>query len=179
MSERVKDICIEIAAWIGAACFYGGIAFLLYGCKSIEYVPVETVRTERVEAHDTVEIGNSTARSDSTTTETKTLLQKVDSAYLALLGIVNAPKEAWLLQTTTTTKQKTTEQEYHQDKRRQSSDSVRTKVIQVPYPVERKLTKWETFCLDYGKVMTGCTIALLATFIFLVIRWFTGRKRST
>lgn len=148
----------------------------LCSCKT-KYVPVETVRTERVEVHDTVEIANSTARSDSTTTETKTLLQKVDSAYLALLGIVNAPKEAWLLQTSTTTKQKTTEQEYHQDKRRQSSDSVRTEVIEVPYPVERELNKWEQFCLDYGKVMVGCTVVMVVLLLFIVVRWINGRKR--
>lgn len=148
----------------------------LCSCKT-KYVPVETVRTERVEVHDTVEIANSTARSDSTTTETKTLLQKVDSAYLALLGIVNAPKEAWLLQTSTTTKQKTTEQEYHQEKRRQSSDSVRTEVIEVPYPVERELNKWEQFCLDYGKVMVGCTVVMVVLLLFIVVRWINGRKR--
>lgn len=148
----------------------------LCSCKT-KYVPVETVRTERVEVHDTVTIADSTARSDSTTTETKTLLQKVDSAYLALLGIVNAPKEAWLLQTSTTTKQKTTEQEYHQDKRRQSSDSVRTEVIEVPYPVERELNKWEQFCLDYGKVMVGCSVVLVVLLLFIVVRWINGRKR--
>lgn len=148
----------------------------LCSCKT-KYVPVETVRTERVEVHDTVEIANSTARIDSTTTETKTLLQKVDSAYLALLGIVNAPKEAWLLKTSTTTKQKTTEQEYHQDKRRQSSDSVRTEVIEVPYPVERELNKWEQFCLDYGKVMVGCTVVMVVLLLFIVVRWINGRKR--
>ena len=148
----------------------------LCSCKT-KYVPVETVRTERVEVHDTVEIANSTARSDSTATETKTLLQKVDSAYLALLGIVNAPNEAWLLQTSTTTKQKTTEQEYHQDKRRQSSDCVRTEVTEVPYPVERELNKWEQFCLDYGKVMVGCTVVMVVLLLFIVVRWINGRKR--
>lgn len=150
---------------------------LLCSCKT-KYVPVETVRTERVEVHDTVTIADSTARSDSTTRETKMLLQKVDSAYLALMGIVNAPKEAWLLQTSTTTKQKTTEQEYHQDKRRQSSDSGRTEVIEVPYPVERELSKWEQFCLDYGKVMLGCTVVMVALLLFIIVRWINGRKRK-
>lgn len=151
--------------------------WLLCSCKT-KYVPVETVRTERVEVHDTVTIADSTARSDSTTTETKTLLQKVDSAYLALLGIVNAPKEAWLLQTSTTTKQNTTQQEYHQHKRRQSSDSVRTEVIEVPYPVERELNKWEQFCLDYGKVMVGCTVVMVVLLLFVVVRWINGKRKA-
>lgn len=151
--------------------------FSLIGC-STQYVPVETVRTERVEVHDTVTIVDSTAHSDSTATETKMLLQKVDSGYLALLGIINAPKEAWLLQTEKTTKQKITEKEYHEDKQKQSSDSVRTEVIEVPYPVERKLNKWESFCIDYGKVMVGTTLAVVAILLFLIARWLTKRRRK-
>jgi hypothetical protein len=149
MSKRVKDICIEIAAWIGAACFYGGIAFLLYGCKSIEYVPVETVRTERVTVHDSVYIEN-------TIHDSVTIHTKGDTVFI----------EHW-------------SDRWRDRWRDRWHDSIRVDSIQVPYPVERKLTKWETFCLDYGKVMTGCTIVLFVTFIFLVIRWFTGRKRST
>lgn len=171
MSKRVKDICIEIAAWIVAACFYGGIAFLLYGCKSEEYIPVETVRIERVTVHDTIK------QSDSVKTQTNTIIREArpeDSVMIAQLGIKLKRNERLLILL-----QK--ELQEHKSNRQEShtKDSVRVDSVHVPVPVERKLTKWETFCLDYGKVMTGCTIALLAMFIFLIIRWFTGRKRST
>lgn len=39
----------------------------------------------------------------------------------------------------------------------------------IPYPVEieKPLTKWETFCIDYGKIMLGATVVCI---IFIVIK---------
>lgn len=34
MKERVENILIEVVAWIGALLLYGGVALLLFGCKS-------------------------------------------------------------------------------------------------------------------------------------------------
>jgi hypothetical protein len=78
---------------------------LLAGCKTIKYVPVETVKTEYV-------------------TKTDTLIQK--------------------------------------------------DTIAVPYPVEKPLTTWQRFCLDYGKVTTGATIALI---LLLALRIFRNGKK--
>lgn len=148
----------------------------LCSCRSIQYLPVETVKTERVEVHDTVTVSDSTAHNDSTATHTKMLLQKVDSAYLALLGIINAPKEAWLLQTESNTIHKTSESSSHKESEKQQSDSVRTKYVQVPFPVERELSKWEEFCLDYGKVTTGGTVVLAVLGIVWLVRMIRKRK---
>lgn len=147
------------------------VATMLCSCRSIQYVPVETVKTERVEVHDTVTVADSTARSDSTATNTKMLLQKVDSAYLALLGVINAPQEAWLLQYEKETTQKTSESVSHKESEKQSSDSVRIEYKDRPFPVEKQLTRWQSFCIDYGKIMLGMTVASIAVIVVLVILW--------
>ena len=49
--------------------------------------------------------------------------------------------------------------------------------ISVPYPIERKLTKWESFCIDYGKVMTGVTIGSLVLILLFIIIWLRHNGR--
>ena len=147
MTERLKNICIEVVAWFCVLCFYIGLVFLLFGCKSVQYVPIETVRTERVTVHDSVYIENTVH--DSTTTYIKGDTVLIEHWRDRL-------RDRW---------------------RDRWRDSIRVDSVQVPVPVERKLTKWEAFCLDYGKVMAGSTIVLFLMFIYLVVRWFTGRKK--
>lgn len=153
---------------------------LLAGCKSIKYVPVETIKTERVEVHDTVHVADTVKviETDSTATTISTLLQKVDSAYLAHLGIVNAPPEAWLLHTTTDTHtaHATDTQATHSETATHATDSVRIEYRDRPYPVEKPLTRWQQFCLDYGKVTTGATAALLLLLIAWAIKRFSIKR---
>lgn len=148
---------------------------LLAGCRT-QYVPVETVRTERVEIHDTVTIGDSIVKNDSTDTKTKVLLQKVDSAYLALLGIINAPKEAWLLQMETTTTHNSSVTSSHKESEKSSSDSIRTEYKDRPYPVEKQLSRSQQFFIDYGKIMLGVSGGLLATTIIFFIMWLRKKR---
>lgn len=156
------------------------LLFMLCGCKSTKYVPVETVKTEKVYIHDTTIVKNTTVRDDSTYTKTQMLLQKVDSAYLAMLGIINAPKEAWLLEKNTSTHHTSSEATTHQEKEVHSTDSVRTEFVQVPYPVPAQLTKWQQFCCDYGKLMVGATLTLVVIFIILLywIRYKRNRNNE-
>ena len=149
----------------------------LTGCKQIQYVPVETVRTERVEVHDTVTVNDSTARNDSTLVNTQMLLQKVDSAYLAMLGIINAPPEAWLLQMNTSTRHTSNETANHKEQQTHSSDSVRTEYVEKPYPVPAQLSRWQKFCCDYGKIMLGALAALMAIGFFFISRLVMKRLR--
>ncbi len=53
---------------------------------------------------------------------------------------------------------------------RSSVDSVR-----VPYPVEKKLTRWQQACIDYGKVMMGATVLL----VLFIIAWIARRLRNS
>jgi len=53
---------------------------------------------------------------------------------------------------------------------RDTVDSVR-----VPYPVEKKLTRWQQACIDYGKVMMGATVLL----VLFIIAWIARRLRNS
>jgi len=147
-------IRISLIGWYVILFAFVALSLIcLTGCKQIQYVPVETVRTERVEVHDTVTVKDSTARNDSTLINTQMLLQKVDSAYLAMLGIINAPPEAWLLQMNTTTRHTSSETASHKEQQTHSSDSVRTEYVEKPYPVEKQLSWWQQRKQDFGGVI--------------------------
>lgn len=141
---------------------------LLSGCKTTEYVPVETVRTEIVHQTDTV-IQRDTVNNEKTTTIREA--RPEDSALIAKLGIQQQENERLILVLTNELREVKS-----QKTEKATGDSVRTKEVQVPYPVERKLNRWEQFCLDYGKVTTGITIAAFMSFVFFIIRWL--RRKS-
>lgn len=52
------------------------------------------------------------------------------------------------------------------------TDSVR---VREPYPVERKLTKWEQVKMDFGGMFLG---GLIAVVVSAVIVWIVKRKRN-
>ena len=137
------------------------VLMLLCGCKSIQYVPVETVRTEIVHQTDTVK------QTDSVKTEKETVIREArpeDSLMLAKLGIKLQSNERLLilLQKELSDTKKELEEKHN-------SDSVRVEYKDRPYPVEKKLTKWQSFCIDYGKIMLGSTIAGVIVIVLLII----------
>lgn len=51
----------------------------------------------------------------------------------------------------------------------------RTDSISVPYPVEKKLTKWERLKVDYGGYALVTVIILLTSAIWLARRWIVDK----
>lgn len=144
MKSGYRLIGLYILAGLGLLC-------VMCSCKSIQYVPVETVKTEYK-------------------VRTDTLTQK-DSIYLRDSIWVEKSGD-----TVTTYKTRYVYQDRWRD--RVVRDTViKTDSIQVPYPVERKLSRWEQFCLDYGKVMVGTTGVLLLSIAIIIVIWI--RKRRT
>lgn len=121
------------------------ICALFSGCRSIQYVPVETVRTDtlyqKVLQRDSIHIHDSV-----------TIREKGDTVMI----------EHWRTQ-------------WRDRLQRDTVYRSRTDSVQVPYPVERQLSKWEQFCIDYGKVMTGATVVLL---VFIIV-WLARRLRKS
>lgn len=120
------------------------LAFLLYSCKT-QYVPVEMVRTEwkTQYIHDSIRV--EVSKNDCTSIE-----HRGDTVFV----------DRWHTQ--------------YRDRWRDrivNDTVIKEKEVQVPYPVERKLTRWEQFCLDYGKVTTGGTVVCL----FLIIAYLVRR----
>lgn len=116
---------------------------ILTCCKTterVEYVPVETVKTEYkdriVETYDSVHI--------------------TDSVYVAVKGdttLVYKYRDRWKLKLV------------HDTAYVNRIDSIR-----IPYPVEKKLSKWEQFKVDYCGYLMMVILAAFGYIIFRIIR---------
>lgn len=129
-------ICIIVALFICA---------LFSGCRSIRYVPIETVRTDTI--YQTVLKRDSIHVHDSVT-----IREKGDTVMI----------EHWRTQ-------------WRDRLQRDTVYRSRTDSVQVPYPVERQLSRWEQVCIDYGKVTMGATVLLL---VFIIV-WLARRLRKS
>lgn len=152
------------------------IVGILFGCGSTKYVPVATVRTEDRERKvaDTVQTAHlrsiidslvermSVSRADCTV-----IVQDTD-------GTVRYHGE-WHNTSTVSDRQRNTRQVDSTDYYRnlyyalvvQKADSA-----QVPYPVEKELTKWEQFKVDYSTY-----IILALTFGLIIVIWLLRRRK--
>lgn len=113
---------------------------LLLGCRTIKYVPVESVRL------DTMYI--SKIYRDS--------IKEKDSILIVLKGDTifrdrYRTIDRWSVRTDTFWR-------------------VRIDTAQVPYPIEAQLTRWQKFKISAGEVLIGIVIALLATFLFYLAK---------
>ena len=142
------------------------VALLLSGCKSTQYVPVETV------IHDSIFTEKIVIKTD--TTKEKVLVKdsswmsihEADSAELAALGIrLKGINSAYIV-------------EYNKVKQLQNQleslkenvvikDSIvyKDREVQVPYPVEKQISTWER--MKYG--LMGVLIILGFVVVFTII----------
>lgn len=121
------------------------ISAIWSSCRSVKYVPVEVVKT------DTTYINK--VQRDS--------IYQLDSIYIRDKG-----------DTVLITK---TKYIYRDKLIRDTVYASRVDSIQVPYPVECKLTKWEQFRLDVG----GWAIGIIITSTLIFVGWIVfrlGRK---
>lgn len=145
------------------------ICLLLFSCKTIKYVPVVEQHTEIVHHYDTIK------QIDSVKNEIKTIIRESrpeDSLMLAEMGIKLQSNERLLILLQRELAEKNSEKYESHNK-----DSVRVDSVEVPVPVEKKLSKWEQFTLDYGKVAFGGTLIAIAIIIFELIRWLRRRDK--
>ena len=131
--ERIKGFLWGIMSCI--------LISLLSGCKSVQFVPVETVKT------DSVYIDR--FQRDS--------IYQRDSVFVnrwTAGDTVYQDKVVWKY--------------VYRDKVKYDTVSVlRSDSVRVPYPVERRLTKWEQVRLNVG----GWVIALVVITILVVVGW--------
>lgn len=112
------------------------LTILLHGCGPIKYVPVENVKVE-YRTRDSI-------RYDS--------IYKHDSIYIKEKGdtVYKYIKQV----------------EYRYLFINKTDTVLQTDSVQVPYPVEKKLTKWESIKLDMGGWMFGALIVLLLYILY-------------
>lgn len=118
------------------------LAIILYGCKSIQYVPVETIK------RDTTYI--SRTKIDS--------IYHRDSIYVEHKGdTVYLSKYKYL---------------YKYIERHDTLWREKTDTIQVAYPIEAQLTKWQKIKINMGEYLIAA-IVLIA--IWLCVKYFIKR----
>lgn len=151
------------------------IVLLLASCKTTEYVPIETTHTEYIEkvVFDTAEVNRLRLLVDSVSHSVVIVQKDCTVMTVDTAGNVKS-KERYK----DTTKDRLVEHKTREIDStayyRSMIDSLRhikNDTIQKPYPVEKQLTKWQQFKVDYGGYML--TI-ILATIIYLT--WWAKRK---
>lgn len=141
------------------------VVLLLSACKETEYVPV--VEQHEVHHHHT----DTVRQTDSILNEKTTVIREVDSATMAQYGIeLRNAERAWLVL------QKDMERRIHELMQAKNDTLIIRDTIQVPVPVERKLTKWEQVKLDIGGYMAGIIIISIIGFCVYLARRKVSRK---
>ena len=119
------------------------VLLLLAGCRQIQYVPVETARRDSAYSQQ--------VQRDS--------IVRYDSIYIRERGdTVRVEKYRYLWRDRTV---------------RDTLYIFRTDSVQVPYPVERKLTPWQRFKVELGGWAAGALSLAL-----VVIAWLVYKMRK-
>lgn len=128
--EKCRYVCVVIG-WVLIAV----LAVMCIGCKSVQYVPVETVRT------DTCYVNK--IRTDSVYVRDSVVVERGGDTIKVTAW---RWRERYVVQRDTIYRSKT--------------DS-----ISVPYPVERKLTLWKKMKQDIGGIAIGAFIVVVSAVV--------------
>ena len=109
-------------------------------CRSIQYVPMETVK-EKIEYRDRLQ---------------RDSIHVFDSIFMWSKGDT-VFKDRWRI-------------EYRDRLMRDTTYIEKTDSIQVPYPVEHKLSWWESVKIEIGGIAVGAIIVLLLIIVWLVYK---------
>lgn len=135
-----------------------GTALFMLSCKT-EYIPVETSHTEHHWHTDSIK------EVDSVIHEKQTTIMQLDSAAMAQYGIqLKNAERAWLV------KSWELERQIENLQRLTAYGDTIRDTIQVPYPVEKKLSKWQQAKVDWGGWAMLCVVVLIFLFLFFALR---------
>ncbi len=133
---------------------------LLAGCKT-KYVSVPEYHEKLVSRTDTV------WKTDSVKDVQISIVQEVDSSYLAKIGIINPPEKAYLVQNTNN-KTSVSSLIEHKTDTLIVRDSIPKIIIQ-----EKELSKWQRLKMDAGGAAMIIAAALLLFILYRVYRKIT------
>ena len=141
---------------------------MFVGCKSVKYIPVETVRTNTQyktnTVHDTI-IDSVFMHND---------VYKHDSVITYLRGdTIFVDRWHTIIQTTLDKGRKLHSNVVHDTIYINKTDSV-----QVPVPVERKLTKWEKTYNTVKDIFSIIGMIVTLMIIAFVVLWLIKRKKE-
>lgn len=140
MDDKLKD-CLSGALWGLLVCW---LITLLAGCKTVRYVPVETVRTDSVTVDRFIR----------------------DSVYLRDSVYVNR----WTQGDTVFVDKVNVKWRYRDRWRRDTVAVVRRDSVRVPVPVERDLTRWQQARLKMFWPLAAVVVVLMVAVWWLIRR---------
>lgn len=157
MDDKLKD-CLRGALWGLLVCW---LITLLAGCKTVRYVPVETVRTDSVHLMDSSVVNTIIHYKDS--------LRIKDSIVIVVDTAGNVlSKEKYHDERHTKDTERSNNETNVKEKDARSADSV-----QIPVPVERKLGWWQQARLKLFWPLVA-VVAVLAVAVW----WMARRKQG-
>ena len=142
--------------------------FLFCSCRSTQYVPVETIKTEIKEVHDTIKI------QDTIKSEKQIVIREADTSEIERINaeygfkLDKAQKTILILN-------KELQQQSHKEDEVKEKIVYKDKEVQVPYPVEKKLSKWEQIKIDLGGWMVGIILISIILFCLYLARGKVSR----
>lgn len=166
---------------VSAAIMAMVAAMTLGGCTATRYVPVERVRTEYVDKDNT-----------DLLSLIKSLTEKITQKDSQIDSLMRSRNERLVLNDKGDTLRHDTElieyrSTYHEKELerlvvsqrdsirelRHQLQSVKADSIPVPYPVEKRLTRWQQTKMDAGGfAMGGCAVG-----VFMIIFWLVKKYR--
>lgn len=138
---------------------------ILQGCRT-KYVSVPEYHKEYINRTD------SFFHTDTIKEKEWMTIREVDSAQLAELGIqLRNIKNAYLIE-------RNKNKERNNTTLKAKADTIiKTDSIRVPYPVERKLNKWESLKMEVGGWAIGVLSVVLLAVIGYAVLWLVRKYR--
>ena len=162
MNKRLENFIWDVLMFVVSTFIIGLAAFLIMGC-SPRYVTVPEYHYENIHTVDTF------LQRDSILKENNTIIREADSAMLSELGIRLKDGERAIL-----VLRKELERVFNQQREVVRDTVIKVDSIRVPYPVEKKLTKWQTFQIKVGSIVLFLVVAVGLFWLLLWLR----RKRN-
>lgn len=172
MEIEIKDKrygCLSLVMWFLLIFFMGMIMIGLGSCKSVQYIPVETIK------HDSIYISKTDTLKVTHTIKEKEYVTVKDSSSVVLdeQGKV-LKQEIW--HNKIIIRQMSDSLAFYKAKY-DSLYSAKQDTFYIPYPVERELTKSEQRYISIGKVSLGLYIGLVAAFAAWVVYYIKRKKK--
>lgn len=171
MAKRnsIKCRLLERAVTILSFIVVFFIILMLFGCTTVKYVPVETVKTEYVTSVDTL------IERDTISTEKEVIVREAfssDSALLAKVGLQLDESKKYIL-----VLKRELERQSHEKAESKTDTVIQIKEVQVPYKVEveKRLSLWQKIKIKFG----GIAFSVCLFFIVLLLVGFVLTRRRS